>query len=324
MKDEIHPGHLVKVLQAAGYDMQKAMDVFGNADGDVHHPDGEPPASLHDSSAPLQKEHMAAIPEEVLSDMKDVLKSKMNKGMDEEDDGDEMEKAIKAHMDDAFSEAGKAYKAHLEKLGYRKYPDAEVRMKSVAKDIKQVDVSEENHEHGEAQSMDKNVLKSLDLSKVDPKVKTALEAVFKANEVAVAKAAKLEGELKAERDARRDKEFVEKAAKLNVGGKTEDIAKILKTLADSSPEQAAALEAILKGAGEQIKKGELFKEAGSGAGGTLPGHDAWGKIEALAAGLVEKSAEKISKADAIDAVLKTAEGKRLYDEYMSAKPGMKV
>ena len=40
--------------------------------------------------------------------------------------------------------------------------------------------------------MEKNVLKSLDLTKVDPKVKTALEAVFKANEVAIAKAARLE------------------------------------------------------------------------------------------------------------------------------------
>jgi hypothetical protein len=331
MKDEIHPMHLMKVMQAAGYDMQKAMDVFGNADGDVHHPDGEPPHSLHESDEPLEKDHMKAIPEDVLSDMKDVLKSKLSKGTGEADaysdvgKPDELEKAIKDHMGQAEEEACKAYKSHLEKLGYRKYPDLQPRFKSVAKDLpKQVDVSEENHERGEAQPMDKNVMKSLDLSKVDPKVKTALEAVFKGQQEAIAKAAKLEGELKAEREARRSKEFIEKAAKLNVGGKTEDVAMILKTLADSSPEQASKLEALLAGAGEQIKKGELFKELGTERGGGLPGNDAWAKIEEIAKGMVEKSADKMSKADAIDAVLKTAEGKRLYDEYNASRPGMKV
>lgn len=316
MKDSLHPGHLVKVLQAAGYDMSKAMAP------------AEQPAPAEEGAA--QKDHMLAIPMEVLSDMKDVLKTKLNKSDDDEDEDDEddelFEKAIKGHMDEAMGEAQKAYKSHLEKLGYRKYPDAEVRMKSLTqKDLpKQVDVSEENHEHGEAQSMEKNVLKSLDLTKVDPKVKTALEAVFKANEVAVAKAAKLETELKAERETRREKEFVEKAAKLEIGAKTEDLAKILKSVADVNPELATGLETILKAAGEQIKKGKLFEEIGSATQGKIAGDDAWSKIEAMASGMVEKSAGKVSKADAIEAVLKTDEGNRLYGEYMASKPGMKV
>lgn len=333
MKDEVHPGHLVKVLQAAGYDMHKAMEMFGNPDGGVHHPDGEPPHDLHDSSAPLEKNHFKAIPAEVLMEMKDVLKAKLEKGepfgsedgsaggSEEDDEGDELEKAISKHMRGAYGEAEKAYKSHMEKLGYRKYPDAEVRMKGVRKDLpKQVDVSEENHEKGEAQPMDKNVLKSLDLTKVDPKVKTALEAVFKANEEAVKKALKLEGELKAERETRLDKELMDRAKAIGHGA-VEKHFKIMKSL---STELRDEYESAQHAVTEQIKKGGIFKELGSARQGTINGGDAWGKIEAMANGIVEKGDTKVSKAEAIEAVLKTAEGKRLYSEYMSAKPNMAV
>lgn len=307
MKDEVHAGHLMKVLQAAGYDMSTGAETGASApaaqDGDV------------------EKDHYAAIPSEILSDMKDVLKSRMAKEAAEDE---EMEKALKGDMDGAYEEAGKAYKAHLEKLGYRKYPDAQMQMKGLArKDLpKQVDVSEENHEHGEAQPMD--VTKSLDLSKVDPKVKEALEAIFKGQKDLVAKAEKLEADNTALKEAARDKEFVEKAAKINVGAKTEDLAKILKAL---PAEQCAALEAILGGAGEAIKKSKLFEEIGSGAGSKIEGDDAYAKLEQLAEGVVQKAdkdGKPLGKDAAMDLVMKTAEGKRLYNEYMSAKPGMKV
>jgi hypothetical protein len=211
MKDHVKPEHMMKVLQSAGYDMSKAMAPKEPSVGGSEHEE--------EQEEPMAKGQMA-IPEEVLSDMKDVLKEKMMKGEplekfddsddDEDDDwededGDEMDKCIKSHVKQASGEAVKAYKAQMEKLGYRKYPDAEVSMKGIHKDLKQVDASDENKEHGEAQSMDKSIMKSLDLSKVDPKVKTALEAVFKSQEVAVQKAARLEGELKTEREARRRK-----------------------------------------------------------------------------------------------------------------------
>lgn len=317
MKDEVHPSHLMKVLHAAGYDMKKASEIFGNPDGDRHEPDGEPPSHERDSEELLGKIHMKAIPQEIIGDMKDVLKEKMSKGEqlekseddeDDEDDLDEMDKAIKSHMKAAHDEAGKAYKAHMEKLGYRKYPDAEVRMKGVRKDLpKQVDVSEENHEHGEAQPMDK-IAKNL-----DPKIKAHLESVSKATKEAVAKAEKLEKELNQERETRRHKELVEKAEKLGVGAKTDELVAIMKAL---PADQLEKFEGILKGAGEQIKKGKLFEElggSGMGAGG-----DTWNKIEKLAESRVTKGENK-TKADAIEAVLKTEEGQKLYAEYKGSR-----
>jgi len=346
MKESLHPGHLVKVLHAAGYDMHKGLDIFGNPDGELHKPDGEPPVSLRDSSQPLQKDHMKAIPEDVLSDMKDVLKSKLEKKddgdllggeqygastqksdddddgdsdyFDIDDDADEMEKSIHKDMNGACKAAHEAYKSHLQKMGYRKYPDVQPRMKSVSKDIKQVDIDAIAHDDTEEKGMD--VHKSLDLSKVDKSLKPALEAIFKANKEQVEKAARLEKELKAERETRREKEFIEKAAGMGIGGKTEDLAKILKGVADADPTLYGKLEALLKGAAEQIKKSSLFAEIGTRSEGALPGQDAWAKIETIASGMVEKSADKISKSDAIDAVLKTAEGRRLYDEYKAARP----
>lgn len=321
MKEEVKPGHLVKVLQAAGYNMD---EIFGNPDGGVHRPDGDSPATLHDSTQLLHKDGFKAIPEDVLGDMKDVLKGKMDagekleKGDDEEDGLDEMEKAIKSHMKGAYGEAEKAYKAHMEKLGYRKYPDAEMRMKGIAKDIKQVDVQDEAHAKGEAKPMDvSKILKS-----VDPKIAPALEALFKQNKEAMERAEKIQKDLDAERSDRKEKEFVEKAAKLEVGGDKAELAKILKTLDASNPELAAKLEAVLKGAGEQIAKGKLFAEHGVQAE-TPTGSDAWAKIEQMAEGLVKKSGEKITKAAAIEEVLATVEGKELYRQYSEAKPGLK-
>lgn len=311
MKDEVHPDHLVKVLQAAGYNITNGT---GGPGAETEKED--------DSDGDVEKDHFAAIPADILSDMKDVLKSRMQKEAAEDE---EMEKALKEDMGGAMEEAHKAYKSHLEKLGYRKYPDAQLRMKSKAqKDLpKQVDVSNENHEHGEAQPMD--VTKSLDLSKVDPKTKLALEAIFKAQKESVEKAEKLEKELKVERDQRVEKEFIEKASKLGVGGDVSELGKIMKALHEASPEMALKLEATLKAAGEQVKKGELFAEIGAQGGGSkIAGDDAYAKLERMAEGLVQKSDKPLTADAAMEAVMKTAEGKALYNEYMSTKPGMKV
>lgn len=370
MKDSVHPGQLVKVLHAAGFDMKKGMDIFGNPDGEAHAADGEPPASLRDSSQPLQKDHMKAIPEDVLSDMKDVLKSNIESGkldwregeaslspeleqstmksgdkggdllggsqygastqksgdddddddddIDVDDDADEMEKAVHKHMKGAYKAAKSAYKSYMSKLGYRKYPDVQPRMKCVSKDFKQVDINDIVHDDTEEKGMDVN--KALDLSKVDPKLKPALEAIFKANREQVEKAARLERELKTERETRMDKELMDRAKAIGHG----NIEKHFKIMKSLSAELRAEYESEQKSVAEKISKGGLFSEFGTSTQGTLPGNDAYAKIETIAAGMVEKSASKISKADAIDAVLKTEEGKRLYNEYMAAKPGMKV
>lgn len=310
MKEELSPELIKQVLAAAGFELEHegAEKAFGHMMDDSDDGDEE------DGDEEEMEKHFEGIPAEVLSDMKDVLKSKAEKA-DEEDE--EVSKKVKGHIGEAMKAAGKMYKAHLQKLGYQKYPEAKMQFKSVAKDFKQVDIEDEAHAKGEAKSMDK-IGKSFDLSKVDPKVKTALEAVFKSNKEAVEKAAKLEGELKVEREARRTKEFIEKAASLKVGASTEDVASILKSVDAVDPELAKKLEAVLKGAGEQISKSALFGEIGSQNGIATPGSDALSKLDAMTDGLVQKSTG-LSRADAYEQVLKSAEGQKLYQEFKGSR-----
>jgi hypothetical protein len=44
--------------------------------------------------------------------------------------------------------------------------------------------------------------------------------------------------------------------------------------------------------------------------------DAWGKLEELAKGVVEKAAGDLSEAQAMAKILKTAEGAKLYTAYL--------
>lgn len=109
---------------------------------------------------------------------------------------------------------------------------------------------------------------------------------------------------------------IAKADTLSLVGSPEELADVLKAAHEHlEPEQVEKLEAILTGANERIQKGDLFKEHGAKhiVGQESPG-DAWSKIEKMAEDLVEKS-EGMTQDKAVDIVLKTNEGKRLYEEY---------
>jgi len=306
MKEELNPDLIKQVLGAAGFELAD-----GGVDKSFPKMDDDEDGDEEDSEE--MEKHFEALPAEILSDMKDVLKGK------ESAEDEEVSKKVKGHIGEAMKAAGKMYKAHLQKLGYQKYPEAKMQFKSVAKDFKQVDISDEAHAKGEAKPMDK-VDKSFDLSKVDPKLRPQFEAIFKANKEAVEKAAKLEGELKVEREARRTKEFVEKAAAIGVGGKTEDIAEILKSADEINPELSKKLEAILKGASEQIKAGKLFTETGSGQGSSKPGSDAEAKLDDIAKSFVQKDANS-TYAEAYAKALATPEGQKLYQEFKNQRKG---
>lgn len=314
MKEELSPLLIHQVLDAAGFELSDTQKAFGHMEGDDEEGD--------DDDTEEMEKHFEALPAEILSDMKDVLKSKDAKASEEDE---EVSKKVKGHLGEAMKAAGKMYKTHLQKLGYQKYPEAKMQFKSVAKDFKQVDITDDSKQ-SEAKNMSEVNKSALDLSKVDPKLRPQLEAIFKSNKEIVEKAAKLEGELKVERDARRHKEFVEKAAKLEVGAKAEDLVEILKAADDVNPELCKKLEAVLKGAAEQVKKGAafgkggLYGEVGSDQGNTIPGQDTWAKIETLAAGLVQKEAG-ITKEQAMDKVLKSDEGQKLYQEYKASRKG---
>jgi len=142
---------------------------------------------------------------------------------------------------------------------------------------------------------------SYDFSSIPEEVRPAVEALWKEQQEAVKKAEELEKVLKEERDKQLRKEYIQKAA---------DFGLVLKGLAEKAPEEYAKLEGVLKAANEAIEAGALYAEVGRG--GAPAGDSAVAKVEAMAAGLVQKDAN-LSRADALAKVL--AENPQLYEQY---------
>ncbi|MBW2672592.1 MAG: hypothetical protein JRD89_04135 [Deltaproteobacteria bacterium] len=153
---------------------------------------------------------------------------------------------------------------------------------------------------------------SYDFSGIPEEVRPAVEALWKEQQEAVKKAEELEKILKEERDKQLRKEFIQKAADefANLPTKPEEFGLVLKGLAEKAPEEYTKLEGVLKAANEAIEKGALYAEIGRG--GTPAGDSAVAKVEAMAAGLVQKDAN-LSRMDALAKVL--AENPQLYEQY---------
>lgn len=116
------------------------------------------------------------------------------------------------------------------------------------------------------------------------------------------------------------KEFVAKAGELkNLSITPAEFGPVLKSVNDTSPEAFEKVMTVLKAADEALAKSELFESKGSDA--KIAGAGAWDKIEKLAAGMVEKSSDGLTKAKAIDLVLKSEEGKKLYSDYLNEVGG---
>jgi len=153
---------------------------------------------------------------------------------------------------------------------------------------------------------------SWDFSGIPEEVRPAVEALWKEQQEAVKKAEELEKVLKEERDKQLRKEFIQKAADefANLPTKPEEFGLVLKGLAEKAPEEYSRLEGVLKAANEAIEKGALYAEIGRS--GTPAGDSAVAKVEAMAAGLVQKDAN-LSRVDALAKVL--AENPQLYEQY---------
>lgn len=175
-------------------------------------------------------------------------------------------------------------------------------------EMKSKSEGKEEDEKMEKESLEKSI------DGLSPEMRSQIEELWKKNAEAVKKSEELEAVLKAERDTRRQKEFVEKAAKElpNIPGSSDEIGAVLKSAYDASDDLGAKVEGILFAAEKVIKSGETFKELGSSAG--VPGGDAWSKIERAADEVVLKSGDKMSRASAIDYVMRTKPS--LYNEYL--------
>ena len=152
---------------------------------------------------------------------------------------------------------------------------------------------DDEDDEDEETSMDHDAI-TKGLEGLDPKAKVAVEAIFKAADERAEKAekrahkaeettAELAKALTTERDARINKEMIEKAQK-NYGalGSPEVIGAVLKTLHDLDSKAADVIEQLLTSANERVEKSALFTEAGHAGGGESAG-GAWAQIQKAAA-----------------------------------------
>ena len=191
------------------------------------------------------------------------------------------------HAVEALSKAKEAMDEHLEKMGYAKYPDAEMAQKAKGDD--EVEKSKYSH-------------------------------VFKANKDLIQKAAKLEKELSDIRKENSTKEIVQKAASFDrLGLKKEDVIEVLTAAKEMGPTHYEKICKHYSALNEQAKTGSLFAELGSKLGNN-GASDAEAKIDAAVAQIVQKS-KGVSKEQAYSDFLMTAEGKALYNEVKASRPG---
>ncbi len=141
---------------------------------------------------------------------------------------------------------------------------------------------------------------------VNPEVRKRMEDMEKKAKDAEDLAKRLQEE------AEDNKRFV-KAANLAVPGtKPEEIAVMMKSLA-GNPEALEKFEAMLTSTKEQVEKGALFAEFGRTGGAPAAGGTAVAKVETMASEMVQKSANGMTKEQALAKVW--SEHPELYDEY---------
>jgi len=165
-----------------------------------------------------------------------------------------------------------------------------------------------------------------EMRKVKKELSPELEEIFKAQEIQLAAMKSANEEitkaLKVEKDKRETAEWIDKASRelSHFPGKSaKDLGVMLKALNDSSPERAQEQFALLKSASDAMKTSSIFKEAGIGGAADSQNGSAWEKIEKMASGLVEKSADKsFTVAKAIDLVIQR--NPALYQEYLNEHP----
>ena len=150
---------------------------------------------------------------------------------------------------------------------------------------------EEEEEAEKAAHGDEEVEKSLNSSQI--------EALFKSQREAIAKAEKLEKALMVERDERLRKEFISKARTdfpYVPGKSSEEVGMMLKTLHGLDPAIAGDIEGIFKSVSATIEKAGLLDELGSGMTNRGDGASAYAKLDGMARDAVQKSGASYAKA----------------------------
>lgn len=163
------------------------------------------------------------------------------------------------------------------------------------------------------------------IAELPAEVKAEFDKITKATEDANKRADEIQKALDAEKairaketDERVAKELTEQA-KADFGAfpaKPEEIAAVLKA---SDEPTKKSLAAMFKAANEVISKSKLLEEVGKSTPTVEASGSAWAKIEAAASAIVQKSENKQTHAQAVDAFLRTNEGRALYQEFLTEK-----
>ncbi len=252
----------------------------------------------------VASEQESFIFDEVVVADEEVVKSKHTNEEVEEEASDEEEESSKSKA--------KA-KAKAEELEEESDEEEEASEKKKKKKVKKETKKMDNNQSSIPVSFSKRDDGSYDLTGVPEEMQATVEQLCKAQDAAIQKAAELEEILKAERDERLRRDFVEKAEKEypNLPGTAVEIGILLKSLNDLDKEVAEKVEGIFKSVNAQIEGGSLLEEVGS------PTNEAevtaWGRIEKQAQELVSSGAVG-SKAAAVSKVLEL--NPKLYSEYL--------
>jgi hypothetical protein len=307
-KEKLPPELVHSVMDALGFvaggeeEMNDKPMPGANKLGDGRQREGEPLLGQDEDDGDESVEKVKAFPQKVESDKDDFL-------------GDGEERVNKAHLADAADAADGAYREHLEKLGYRQYPDARMAMKTKGGSPVMKRKGESVHKSSDG---------TPDLSGVDPNTRKILEGVYKSQAELVKKNSELTDQLKNRDAADRKKEIVAKASSLgHVGIPTDDLVAQLEVADKAGKEHYERVCKSFDALNEQGRTSRIFSEYGTdkpfGAGHAAG--DSMAKLDALASGLVQKDG-KLTKEQAFAKVLETTEGQRLYAEHQHARGGI--
>lgn len=165
--------------------------------------------------------------------------------------------------------------------------------------------------------------KSVDLANLDPVTKAQVEAIFKSHASMEERAGKLEAVVKSLQDDKLEVHYVAKASKdfshLPLGDQA--LGLMLKSAHELSPDFAKGFEGLLGKMDEMVEQSSMLTTMGAVQKANQGG--GWDKLQALANGIVQKSAEagqSMTNQQAVDLVLKTDQGKLFYREYLGDNP----
>lgn len=149
-------------------------------------------------------------------------------------------------------------------------------------------------------------------------IKSAPAPVREMLEKARAEADAAREELQKERDAQRDRDFIEKAkgwAHLSISA--DEVGPMLRRLFDADPALGESIEKALAAANAQAESGAIFEEIGKSAP-VIEGADAYGKVQSLAKAAVE-AGEFATVEQAIAGLI--AKNPDLYNDYLAERRG---